>query len=101
MQDENPEPPPIPVNVKVTSNEIEYGKVRMVETVETENLGSLVNKVHRAKVFLAPYTCHDERGESVLCEPEIIEIDDYEEVELLFNNNECLLFRVRVNPNLL
>lgn len=79
MQDENPEPPPIPVNVKVTSNEIEYGKVRMVETVETENLGSLVNKVHRAKVFLAPYTCHDERGESVLCEPEIIEIDDYEE----------------------
>ena len=84
MQDENPEPPPIPVNVKVTSNEIEYGKVRMVETVETENLGSPVNKVHRAKVFLAPYTCRDERGESVLCEPEpeIIEIDDYEEVEL-------------------
>lgn len=82
MQDENPDPPPLPVSVKVTSNEIEYGKVRMVETVETENLGSPVNKVHRAKVFLAPYTCRDERGESVLCEPEIIEIDEDEEVEL-------------------
>ena len=81
MQDEDPTTPPIPVTVEVTSNEIEYGKVRMAEIVETKDLGSPKNKVHRAEVFLAPYTCHDERGESVLCKPEIIEIDDYEEVE--------------------
>jgi len=79
MQDEDPTTPPIPVTVEVTSNEIEYGKVRMAEIAETKDLGSPVNKVHRAEVFLAPYTCHDERGESVLCKPEIIEIDDDEE----------------------
>ena len=83
MQDEDPTTPPIPVTVEVTSNEIEYGKVRMAEIAETKDLGSPKNKVHRAEVFLAPYTCHDERDESVLCKPEIIEIDDdQEELEL-------------------
>ena len=64
MQDEDPTTPPIPVTVEVTSNEIEYGKVRMAEIAETKDLGSPKNKVHRAEVFLAPYTCHDERSES-------------------------------------
>lgn len=79
MQDEDPEGRKIPVTVEVTSNEIEYGKVRMTEIVESKNLGLPINKVHRAEVFLAPYTCHDERDESVLCKSEIIEIDDDEE----------------------
>jgi len=48
----------IQVNITVTSNEYENNGRDMVNTVETFDLGH-PDSVHRAELYLAPFTCHD------------------------------------------
>ena len=71
IQDEAPEDRKIPVSVKVESNELEYYDGRdEAKIYKRQELGT-PNQVQRAKVFLAPFTCHDLSSNSpVLCELE-------------------------------
>ena len=58
----------------MTSNELEDLGREMARIHKSRNLGQTDegNKVHRAKVYIAPYTCHDESDESLICKVEAI-----------------------------